>query len=369
MIRTFYFDESGNTGDLALAAPDFSFGGQPVFVLACIGMDKPGYLEQEVHRLRRKHRIQSAELKFASIRRKPKFALDLIEYMGANDLPLFVEVTDKRFAICIQIVETLIVPPVGPNEYSGRAAFVKNLFADRLHERAPNAVLSAFVLACREGTRESVSAAFAALLGWLDSVDTDEVIDGLRLFARDTFNDFTEESGATADLLQFYRPAPDRARNGKQVWMLPHVPSLLHIYGRINRFLGRDLDGVRFIHDEQMQFDVALKDGMELAEGPVGRSVRNQPLADFDIEVPASLEFVVSDDHIGVQLADLLAGILSNCVKPFVAGGELESGRWLSVLRALLCLADPSRSRGINFVVPAAVNDKIMRRVAQAPQV
>ena len=151
--------------------------------------------------------------------------------------------------------------------------------------------------------------------------------------------------------------------------MLPHVPSLLHIYGRINRSLARNLDGVRFIHDEQMQFDVALKDGMELAEGPVGKTVRSQSLADFDIQVPVSLEFVVSDDHIGVQLADLLAGIVSNCIKPFTTGGEPESERWLSVLRALLCLTDPSRSSGINFVVPAAMNDKIMRRVTRAPKV
>ena len=369
MVTTYYFDESGNTGDLAMAAPDFSFGGQPVFVLACVGTSEPDDVAREIDRLRRQHKIQSPELKFVSIRRKPQFALDLVEYIAGRDLPIFVEVTDKRYAICIQIVESLIVPPVGPNDYSGGAAFVKNVFADRLYHSAPNQVLSAFSIACREGTRERVNEVFEALLAWLNSLEADEVVDGLRLFARDTYKDFAKEGGAAAELLRIYRPAPDRMRSGKLVWMLPHVPSLLHIYGRINRSLNRNLGGARFIHDEQMQFDVALKEGMELAEGPVGKTLRNQPLADFDIQSPVLLEFVVSDDYIGVQLADLLAGIVSYCIKPFATDGEQNSEHWLSVLRALLCLTDRSRSSGINFVVPAAMNDRIMRRVAMAPKV
>jgi hypothetical protein len=362
MVKMYYFDESGNTGDLALAAPGFGFGGQPLVVLACVGTDAPDDLAREISRLRQVHKVQSAELKFASIRRKPGFAMDLVAYIAASDLPLFVEVTDKRYAICVQMVETLIVPPVGPNENTGTAAFVKNVFSDRLHESAPNRVLEAFVIACREGTHVCTHAAFQSLTQWLDAAEPDDVVNGLRLFSHDTYQDFKD----AAMPLQTFRPMPDRARSGKQVWMLPHVPSLLHIYGRINRSLARDLRGVRFIHDEQMQFDVALKDGMELAEGPVGKTVQNHKLADFGIDIPASLEFVVSDDHVGVQVADLLAGILSNCVRPFSARVEADDRKWLAVLGALLNLTDPARSRGINFVVPGSMHREIVRAAMNA---
>src|SRR5260370_38649987 len=164
MPVTYYLDESGNTGDLTLATPNFTFDNQPLFVVACVGIDDLAGLAAELNRLRKAHKIQSRELKFASIQKKPAFMHDLIAYARKHDLPIMIEVTDKRYAICIHIVECLIVPPIGSTDFGAESRIVKNVFADRLHRDAPNEVLEAFAVASQRGTRDMVASAFYVLL-------------------------------------------------------------------------------------------------------------------------------------------------------------------------------------------------------------
>ncbi len=362
MPNDYYFDESGNTGDLALAAPGFAFSGQPVFTLASIGVDNLAGLESELDRLRRLHKVGGAELKFDAVRRKPRFVLDLLDYLVANNLPVLAEVTDKRFAICCQIVETLIAPASGPQDYGTRARLIKNVVADRLYHEAPDRVLCAFARACREATNAASRAAFCALLEWIDGAPRDEVYAGLQLFTRDTFREF-EEEGEGAGGASRNRPAPDRLRSGKLVWMLPHVPSLLNLYARINLAHRRQLGEVRFFHDEQVQFETALREAMGLAEGPIGMDLPHLPFADFRIEHAVPLTFEISQKNVAIQAADLIAGTLSFCVRTLTAGESSLSEDWRRALRALFDLAEHAPPSGVNFVVPTDMHADIMGRV------
>jgi hypothetical protein len=351
MPETYYLDESGNTGDLTLAGPGFTFDNQPTFVLACIGVDDLAALEAEFQRLRKKYKIQSQEMKFGSVQTKPAFMLDLIAFAAKHDLPIMIEVTDKRYAICIHIVQCLIVPPCGADDFGPTARVVKNTFADRLRRDAPNEVLEAFGVACQAGTKDTLASAFDLLLRWLEQLPPDEVVEGLLLFARDTFEDF-ENSQENDTYWKRLRPAPDTIRSGKLAWILPHVSSLLNIYGRINKAHAQNLDGVRLCHDEQMQFDRALVEGMKIAEGPIGKDLPRFSTADFQFLSKAYISFADSQKNAGVQLADLLAGMMGYCVKPFVTGVNSLPRQWIDVLKMIFSLTDESRARGVNFVVP-----------------
>jgi len=48
MITNDYLDESGNTGDLCKVGAHPTFGGQRMFVLACVGIPSATELEVEV---------------------------------------------------------------------------------------------------------------------------------------------------------------------------------------------------------------------------------------------------------------------------------------------------------------------------------
>lgn len=349
---TFYLDESGNTGGLT-SQDGLRFGGQPLFVLACLGVDNLTPLANEVARLRQAHRLQAAELKFAAVRRKPGFVVELLSFMRAADLPVVIEAVDKRFVICTNVIECLIMPPYSPIDFGPEARAIKNVFADYLAHFIPDVVLLAFIQACERETHADLAVAFAALNDWLAPLARNDVTDGLRLFAGETYSDFKGFDAGDRTVFEHYLPAPDTTRRGNRVWMLSHVTSLINIYARINMMRDRDLSGVRLVHDEQMQFDAALIDGKVLSEGPLGRKMPPMPMADFGFDGKAQLEFRNSTAEFGIQLADLLAGMVSHCTRPFMKGGDgkLPDG-WIEAMRAIARLDDERRARGTNFVMP-----------------
>jgi hypothetical protein len=99
--HVYYRDESGNTGDLVRTGDRIDFGSQPIFVLVCLGLLEETSLEREVQRLRSVHKIQGAELKSTNLRNKPGFVSDLATYLRHNQVPLFIEVVEKRYCLCI----------------------------------------------------------------------------------------------------------------------------------------------------------------------------------------------------------------------------------------------------------------------------
>lgn len=97
MEPTYYLDESGSSGDLVSAGESFDFARQPVFALACIGVHDMPDLENEINRLKARHRVQSEELKSTAVKYKPAFVTEMAAYLELKRLPVFIEVVDKRF--------------------------------------------------------------------------------------------------------------------------------------------------------------------------------------------------------------------------------------------------------------------------------
>jgi hypothetical protein len=87
MERVYYLDESANSGDVARPGNRLDFGGQPIFTLACIGVEDEARLEDETKRLKARHKVQAPELKSTALREKPAFVADLAEYLRQNRMP------------------------------------------------------------------------------------------------------------------------------------------------------------------------------------------------------------------------------------------------------------------------------------------
>ena len=93
---------------------------------------------------------------------------------------------------------------------------------------------------------------------------------------------------------------------------------------------------------------------MALAEGDVGKKLPTQPAADFNITSPAQLFFKDSHDTIAIQVADLLAGTSSYCLKTLTDSASTLPTEWKDVLRKILALEDPMRGVGLNLVATSS---------------
>ena len=368
MPLNYYLDESGNTGDLILSGPDFSFSEQPFFVLSCLGLDDEGQTKELIAKLRDRHRVQASELKFAPVKKKPGFTLDLLEALEHKRAPILIEATDKRFLLCAMMVECLIVPPVCDSDYGEDARHIKNHFAERLAFFLEDDVLAAFCLAVSTKRPDDLSDAFAALSNWLREQPKDDINDGMVLFLRDTMNDYMK-AGEDPGRVRRHLPVPDFARSGKDIHVLPHTMSLLHIYGRLNRRHGGNLRDVHLYHDEQVQFDRALLDGKALAESNLGAELPRQPAADFRFDSQAQLHFEQSDASAGIQVADVIAGTVAHLLKSVRDDSTPLSTDWKRVAQKLIDTTDAERGTGLNLVTTASTHQWLGLQARSKPHI
>ncbi len=142
----YYVDESGNTGDVLNTGDNFDFGGQSVFALACIGFDDHTRLEDIISSLRKKYKIQAAELKCKALyKSSPKLFADLIDHLCSEKIPIFIEAVDKRYFVSINIVNCHVMPAYSSPPETVQSQIVRNHCADFIYNFAPTSVFEMFV--------------------------------------------------------------------------------------------------------------------------------------------------------------------------------------------------------------------------------
>ncbi|MEX2745593.1 DUF3800 domain-containing protein [Rhizobium mongolense] len=359
MIKIFFLDESGNTGDLVKAGADLAFGDQSTFVLVAVGIDDEAELATELSRLRAVHKIQGSELKSKRLVGKPRIAGDVARYLHNRGLPVFVEVVDKRFFICATMVNHFVIPFVS-QEFDGRRDVMemKNQVAEYLHALAPLPVLQSYIDACSAPSISATRTAFAEISGWLEvRAASDSNAEFILKFVRDTIDEFEEAARSPDGEINLYLPDPDLSKASNPFWMLPNLSSLTNIYGRINLFRRRKMADVTLIHDEQLQFDHILESSKktieDLAQAGKDWSVRN---ADYRVLERAEMRFLRSEQSAGIQAADVLAGFIMRFVQQ-VQRSEVPAREVTDAYRVFADFTNPGRGTGINFVLPTkAVN-------------
>jgi hypothetical protein len=347
-MSTYFIDESGHTGDAARTGAKFDFGPQPMFSLACVGVDDLASLEGEFARLKTLYGVQSAELKSSSIRNKHGFVRDLVTYLKRQRCPIFIEVVDKKFFICAYIVSTVLMPPVGEVDLTPEAHFLRNIFADYLHAHIPDRVLRSIIGACDHPSTDTIERMFAGLARWL-SQRADDIVKGALRFVDDTWSDF-KQLAPGEDYLRFL-PIPDKGKREQTYWMLPNLSSFTNIYARLNLYHGGNVSDVTLVHDEQAHFDAILTNAKCAVEGLSGHEyVIEVPNADYRFTQKARLRFERSGGSVGIQVADCLAGF----VVRYAADGFCSKGvddATAETFQHLLTMTDAKRGAGVNFVL------------------
>jgi hypothetical protein len=348
---TYYLDESGNTGDVVRAGGALGFD-QPIFVLACVGVENEEELESEIQRLRTAHDVRSPELKSTAVVKKPAFVIDLLSYLLEKRAPVFIEVMDKKFLLCVNMVNSLIVPPVGEMDLGPESMFVRNIFADYLHTLMPMDVVKAYAEACDARTPDGTRRVYESLSFWLGTDQANgDIGSALRHAVEESRADFEEaaEPDATSSL---GLPIPDHGKSGKPFWMLPNLTSFTNIYARINLLHQRAIGGLALIHDEQVQFGHIIESGKLTTEKLADRAAHlSLPHADYVFEQHASLTFRRSSDCIGIQVADIVAGFVMRFVESHLAVEPPADPRYYEAFGLLLAFSDPPRGIGMNFVL------------------
>lgn len=349
----FYFDESGNTGDLSRTNAQLEFGGQPVFSLAAVGVAIENELAQKLNELRKKFNIQSDELKLSKvIKRKPDFVLEAVAFLAGNNFPFFVEIVDKKYQLSVSIVNGFVWPPYFNTKESRKTVWLKNIFADYIYHKISNDVFFSFVQCMHEPSNEKTNE-FFNLLKETTSKDSHEVAQGITSQVEESKDDFRlmiEDEGAEA--YKRFLPLPDIGKRNQEVWMLPNFSSFTNIYARINLNRSGELSGCKFIHDEQAHFDEIIECAKNQVESQDTENLSYKPpFADYNIKNAASLFFKASHESTGIQLADIVAGLSTRW---YLAKLQNETDRKVldQAMNLLLYHSDRNKGTGINAVAP-----------------
>lgn len=347
----YYIDESGNTGDLSLSDSDMNFGGQPVFCLAGIGISDTLALSAKLEILRKKYKINSQELKLSNIyRAKPDFLLEVTNYLTSNSAPFFIEVVDKKYLLAVNITNHFVWPSHYNTKESVKTALLKNIFADFIYHCIPNTAFFAFLQTLKTPSNDSVSKFFDLFKKEIEN-QNHEVAEMLAWCvdeSKDDFEHMIDREGADAN--KRFLPTPDEGKRGQIVWMLPNFSCFTNLYARINRYQNGELESCRIFHDEQAHFDEIIKESKKQVESfDITQSGYSPPFADYKFHERADLFFTVSHGDSGIQVADILSGLVMRHYRAQLKG-ESPPRAAKEAFDALILHTNRSRGTGINLV-------------------
>jgi hypothetical protein len=354
MTFSFYIDESGHSGDAVRSGTAYDFIDQPIFALAAIGIEDESGFVRDIEPLRTKHRAPTGELKSKSLR--ADFTADLIAYICDRRLPFFAEVVDKRYFICIKLIESQLLPPIIGYEPSEELHFLKNSLADFLYQEVSDHVLDQFVAACLDPSDHTLMSAFGSQLlftaGTPDNGDDRDFREAMRHMIVTTMSEYAELRKSDGSAHLRFLPVGDMNKRGKQVWMLPNLSSFTNIYARINLFRHGRLADVKLVHDEQLELDDILRESKRAAETIRQSGLKPfTPHADYQFNEAATLEFVKSHECPGIQAADVVAGALMRFYRDRLRGDTSGSTKVDRAVRRLVFESDSYTGIGVNQVM------------------
>lgn len=354
----FYIDESGNTGDVINTGKNFDFGNQPLFALSAIGINDLDALNKKISQLKKKHKIQQKELKSTKIyKNKPGFICDLIDYIKSEKIPFFIELVDKKYFICSNIVNCVVMPPYfSPSDH--RSLFVRNVFADFIYSKESSLIYDGFVNCCMKPSEEELLRYMGELTLYFKQYakcfpDPDMIADGIARSIDESIDDFNIiKCNEKENAFKRFIPIPDENKNGKDVWLLPNLSSFNSIYARINKYKKGKLSDVVIVHDEQVQFDEIITKIHEDLGSVDGLADVATHSGDYNFVEKSQLKFVDSKDSIAVQVSDVLSGFVMRYVQDSLYSDKQVDSNLEKAFVALKSSWSDSTNVGVNFVIP-----------------
>ena len=354
MNHKYFLDESGNTGDLINRKLDLNFAEQPIFTLTCIKINNITKIETLIQTLKKRYKIQGNELKSTSIYKKPKFLLEVCNFIKQEEIPFFIEAVDKKYNICSTIVNHHVLPPYfEKDESSGETQTMRNLIADYMSINLPTTYYEAYFNACFQQSEESLLSIMNLLKDFfINCKDLNfQVCYKLVEESIDDYQTIKELDGEEQALKNFF-PIPDKNKRNLDIILLPHVASLANILGRVNLENKRVSEKITLVHDNQDHFDDILNNiKSEMEELNLIENVPKIVTADFNFHKNIELSFKDSKDNIGIQISDILGGFISRYFKEILYEKKEIDDIYHKIFHALINLSNANRGIGINMVL------------------
>lgn len=361
MACEYYLDESGNSGDLVNTKVGLSFGNQPLFALACIGIENQTVLADVtdyVTTLKAKYDLGSGELKSQDLYfDKPSVILDLARFITKKRMPVLVELVDKRYCVAFSILSHQILPSYSSESPMNESTIdVLNVLADYLSSHLPDSCYRDFLAACYAPSDKTVRASMQSLRDFWSTQGVRDEVARITIANIDaTIDDYQDMKTALGEeeAAKRFVPIPDTAGNGSLIKLLPHVHSIYSLFARINKYHQRDLRDVRLWHDEQEQFkEILLFCAEHIRDPEIIQNLYETQHADYRIAQPLILDFDVSENRIGIQLADLFAGFFNRYVNGFVYKGMQIADIYHEIFLQFRDYFRPTSPLAVNFVLP-----------------
>lgn len=312
--NTVYLDESGTTGN------NFFDRETPHFVTAALIVSAAAVdaVERQLDALRTANRVQSrGELKYNRLRRS-NTGLGLIRDVGRvlsqHGATINYTVIEKSFNVCAIAVETYIDPTTNPEAPPENDAVLRTEFANILHESIGEATLQEFMVATSGNDLPALRRIGERIAGQLAFHFADPVVSLARLIRLGSANPFCFGERPKGDVPAFLeRPTP-----------LTHgfLPSLIHL----NRCLEERGLHAALVADHDLQFGPLL-DWIFVAPTPEGLGPSSFAEFTASVALPQLTGYSRQDSAncLGVQLADLAAGIAREVLTTRVGGALVSS--------------------------------------------
>lgn len=366
MDKIFYIDESGNTGDLVVTEKDDNFSTQEYFTLACIGLNDSSLsdLEGFIKELKLKYRIQSPRLKFSKMKgifgKKIGFILELLKFIEES-CHILIEVVDKKYFLSTTIVNCLINPPYfQPNRDQGTEKFIHLELSQWVYDYITKEFLIKFTNISRNPSEEGLKELFDDLLALARDTE-DPLSDAVCLGIEESIDDFklikVNKKKFDRDAYTYFLPLPDTNKRGQLIGVLPYISSFYNLHARLNHLFQRNLSEVSIVHDNQSYFDEILKYYHKSVVENTNEASVTYDTADFIFLNSSSLQFQDDKESIGLQVADLFAGLLNKAIPHLIYEGEILTDAENAVLQRIM--ASLYYQQAINFVLPKKQNEKL----------
>ncbi len=365
MITKFYIDESGNSGDLIMTEKNRNFSSQEYFTLACIGLEDEvlNDLEAFINRLKIKYKIQTPELKFSKIKhifgRKIGFILELIKHIEEN-AKFLIEVVDKKYIIATNIVNCLINPPYfQPKREIEEEKELHLILAQWVYQYVPNEFFSDFSNVAKTPSKNGLDKLFKDLLEVTEIIN-DEESNAIAKFINESIDDYKimKNNNDAREAYTYFLPLPDHNKRGELIGMLPHISSFTNLHARLNDLYGDDLSLITLIHDKQDHFEDIIKQYHQSPIDDIDANNKQFEMANFDFSCISTLEFHDDKNTLGLQVADIFAGLINKAISYIVKKENyLEKKEYYILLQILTSLY---YQKSINFVLPMKINSDII---------
>jgi hypothetical protein len=312
MARTVFFDESGTTGS------DYFHADTPHMITAAVLLDASTVADvsAKLDDLRTQNRVQSkGELKYATLR-KSNTGLGLVRDLGRlldeHSVAVNYTAVEKHFNVCAMVVETYLDPTLNRLAPPENNPELRQEFANVIGETISDSTLRDFVAAAKADDVPELTALGKTIANRLELhfARLKHVAAAFRLGADNPFR-----------LGEMFESEP-RRHNIPTPLTHAFIPTMVHL----NMFLDDQGYDAHLVADDDAQFGELFD---RLFVLPSNRGFGPDPFLEFvgsiDTSHIKSYTRVASESSVGVQLADLCAGIAREVAFVRSRGGVVQS--------------------------------------------